>query len=131
MPRMTQAEWNAYEARRSRSATTPGQIGVFNGPGFDAVSDESALHNEIVAYCRGRGWICFHGSMAKRTARNLGEPDMCVVTDGGRVYFVELKTKTGKLSPEQASTIAWLTKLGANCAVVRSMGEFLELVKVK
>lgn len=128
---MTQAEVNAYEARRTRSSTTPGQIGAFNGSGFDAVTDESAFHNEIVAYCNGRGWICFHGSMAHASRRSIGEPDCTIVTDGGRVYFVELKTKTGKLSPEQASTIAWLTKLGANCAVVRSMGEFLELVKVK
>ena len=48
---------------------------------------------------RRRGWIALHGSMAERTGRTLGEPDLVILADGGRVLFVECKSRRGKLSP--------------------------------
>lgn len=94
----------------------------------DAVDDESELHKAILDDCKARGWICFHGSMAHRTHRTKGEPDMVIAGDNGQVFFIEAKSKTGKISAEQAGTILWLTKLGHRSAIVRSMGEYLAAI---
>ena len=70
-----------------------------------------------------------HGSMAERTCRTLGEPDFVILADGGRVLFVECKTKTGKLSPAQAALKFHAEKLGHTVHVVRSLEQFLEVAK--
>jgi len=89
---------------------------------------EAELHEEIFAECRRRGWIALHGSMAERTCRTLGEPDFVILADGGRVLFVECKTRTGKLSPAQAALKFHAEKLGHTVHVVRSLEEFLAVV---
>ena len=88
---------------------------------------EADLHEEIFDECRRRGWIALHGSMAERTCRTLGEPDFVILADGGRVLFVECKSRTGKLSPAQAALKFHAEKLGHTVQVVRSLQEFLEL----
>lgn len=93
-----------------------------------AVSREAELHEEVFAECRRRGWIALHGSMAERTCRTLGEPDFVILADGGRVLFVECKTRTGKLSPAQAALKFHAEKLGHTVHVVRSMEEFFEVL---
>ena len=96
----------------------------------DAVSsgEEAKLHAAIRDYCRQQGWIAFHGAMSKATHRTKGEPDFIIATDRGQVLWVECKTKTGKLSADQVAVMAQLEALGHEYHVVRSMGEFLELV---
>ena len=89
------------------------------------VSTEADLHEEIFSECRRRGWIALHGSMAERTCRTLGEPDFVILADGGRVLFVECKTRTGKLSPAQAALKFHAEKLGHTVHIVRSLEEFL------
>ena len=95
----------------------------------NGVVREADLHEEIFDECRRRGWIALHGSMAERTCRTLGEPDFVILADGGRVLFVECKTKTGKLSPAQAALKFHAEKLGHTVHVVRSLGQFLEVAK--
>ena len=94
----------------------------------NGVVREASLHEEIFDECRRRGWIALHGSMAERTCRTLGEPDFVILADGGRVLFVECKTKTGKLSPTQAALKFHAEKLGHTVHVVRSLEEFLKLL---
>ena len=89
---------------------------------------EAELHEEIFDECRTRGWIALHGSMAERTCRTLGEPDFTILADGGRVLFVECKTRTGKLSPAQAALKFHAEKLGHTIHVVRSLEEFQKLL---
>ncbi len=91
------------------------------------VVKEADLHEEIFAECRRRGWIALHGSMAERTCRTLGEPDFVILADGGRVLFVECKTRTGKLSPAQFALKHHAEKLGHTVQVVRSLDEFLQI----
>ena len=98
-----------------------------SSPGTGGVPRESDLHEEIFAECRRRGWIALHGSMAERTCRTLGEPDFVILADGGRVLFVECKSRNGKLSPAQAALKHHAEKLGHAVHVVRSMKEFLEV----
>jgi len=89
---------------------------------------EASLHEEIFDECRHRGWIALHGSMAERTCRTLGEPDFVILADGGRVLFVECKSRRGKLSPAQAALKHHAEKLGHTVQVVRSLEEFLNLL---
>ena len=92
------------------------------------VPRESDLHEEIFDECRRRGWIALHGSMAERSCRTLGEPDFVILADGGRVLFVECKSRTGKLSPAQAALKHHAEKLGHTVHVVRSLEDFLNLL---
>ena len=94
----------------------------------NGVISEANLHEEIFDACRSRGWIALHGSMAERTCRTLGEPDFTILADGGRVFFVECKSRTGKLSPAQAALKFHAEKLGHTVHVVRSMEDFQNIV---
>jgi hypothetical protein len=89
---------------------------------------ERKLHEEIFDECRRRGWIALHGSMAERTCRTLGEPDFTILADRGRVFFVECKSQTGKLSPAQAALKHHAEKLRHTVHVVRSKAEFLGVI---
>src|SRR5512137_685484 len=89
---------------------------------------ERELHEEIFDECRRRGWVALHGSMAERTCRTLGEPDFVILADGGRVFFVECKSRSGRLSPAQAALKHHAEKLGHTVHVVRSMEDFLQLL---
>ena len=92
------------------------------------VVSEASLHEQIFDACRQRGWIALHGSMAERTCRTLGEPDFTILADGGRVLFVECKSRSGKLSPAQAALKFHAEKLGHTVHVVRSLDEFHKLL---
>ena len=52
-----------------------------------------------------------------------GVPDRIVVLPGGIIWFVELKTDTGRLSPRQQFQLNFLSSLGFNTTVVRGMSE--------
>ena len=89
---------------------------------------EQALHNEILDYCRAKGWLANHGSTAHRTHRTPGEPDFVILMDGGRLLLVECKTKDGKISMEQLSYHAQAKRLGHTVHVIRSFEDFLKLL---
>lgn len=95
----------------------------------DAVEDESQLHEQIMDFCRARGWIYFHGSTAHRAMRTIGEPDFTILADEGRTFFFECKSKAGKLSPQQQAVIAWAEKLGHRVHVVYSIGQFADMIE--
>lgn len=116
---MTLAQFMLYEAlRESRKSAAVGNKGLPR-------ESERDLHSKIFNECRRRGWIALHGSMSERTHRTMGEWDFTILADNGRVFFVECKTSTGKLSAEQAALIAWAKKLGHDVRVVRSIDEFV------
>ena len=102
--------------------TQNGERGTRNGE-----EREASLHEAIFDECRRRCWIALHGSMAERTCRTLGEPDFVILADGGRVFFVECKSRTGKLSPAQFALKHHAETLGHTVHVVRSLEEFLGL----
>ena len=89
---------------------------------------EAELHYAIMDFCRDRGWLFLHGSMAARTHRTLGEPDFVIAANNGRVLFVECKSRVGKLSPVQLAFKVQAERLGHTVHVVRSMEEFLAIV---
>lgn len=90
---------------------------------------EKELHGQIIRECMVRGWLAFHGSMAHRTKRTAGEPDFIILANVGRVLLVECKSKIGKLTIDQAATIAWAEKLGHTIHVVRSIEDFQSVIR--
>jgi Holliday junction resolvase-like predicted endonuclease len=116
---MTQAEYLAYEDRRSSRRRESAQ---------DGVEVESDLHAQIFDYVRSKGWIAFHGSMAERTHRTEGEPDFIILADGGKMIMVECKSRSGKLSNAQQAIAVHAEKLGHRVYMVRSLQEFLGAV---
>jgi hypothetical protein len=97
-------------------------------PGLATVTNERELHSKIFDECRRRGWIAFHGSMAERTHRTEGEPDFIILANRGRTFFIECKTRTGKLSPAQNALWHQSRHLGHSIAIVRSFEDFLAIV---
>lgn len=53
---------------------------------------------------------------------NDGVPDRIVFLPGGGVYFVELKTDTGVVSPKQKVQLKKLHDLGQKTCVVKGLG---------
>lgn len=119
---MTQAQVDAHQRKHGFIGNWPEAVPS------DAYESESALHRDVLAYCRQQGWIVFHGSMAHRTARTVGEMDATICASNGRVFFVEMKARAGKLSTEQLGVKLWMERLGHTVHVVRSLEQFLEIV---
>lgn len=126
MASITTAQYQAMLARTSAArgvAASP--------PAGGGCSVEADLHGDIAEYCRQHGWLAFHGRMDKPSGRTLGEPDFTILAPGGKVFFVEAKTRTGKRSHEQLAVAAMAAQLGHRVEVVRSMADFLGVVKEK
>ncbi len=122
------ASWTIADVERlnaQRIAKATGNV----LPPLIGVEDECELHNQIIRECNRRGWISFHGSMVIRTARTLGEPDFTILADKGRVHFIECKTRTGKLTPEQLGIAIRAEQLGHKVNVVRHIEQFMEAIK--
>jgi len=62
---------------------------------------------------------------------NKGWPDLEIYPGNGRVFFVEFKTKTGRVSSEQKAVFAMLTERGYEIHVIREFEAFLKLIKEK
>ena len=89
---------------------------------------EKDLHQKVKDLCAERGYLPLTGSMAHRTFRQAGEWDFTILADKSRVFFIELKNRTGKLSPDQQAIIKWAEKLGHKVSVCRSIEEVKELI---
>ena len=63
-----------------------------------------------------------HGGVAYKwvSPGHVGVADRIVCLPGGRVWFVELKTATGRLSPLQKIFAADMARMGMRYAVLRS-----------
>lgn len=60
---------------------------------------------------------------------NSGVPDRLVLLPGGRIFFVELKTDTGRLSPLQEFVHGRLRRLGMDVQVLYGRDQVLDFVK--
>src|SRR5262245_45180498 len=114
MPRMTPEQYREFQIRMHGMQETRRTC-------LEGVKHEVDLHNDIMEECQRRGWIAFHGSMAAATHRTLGEPDFQIVADKGRTFYIECKSRTGKLSPAQQAMQANMKHLSHEMHVCRSM----------
>lgn len=76
---------------------------------------EAEIERQLVSYVKSIGGRAFKFV----SPGNIGVPDRIVVLPGGVIWFVELKTSTGRLSPPQERQIAKLTELNANVFVLK------------
>ena len=95
-------------------------------PRAGACDDESVLQAEIRRDVDRSGWTCFWSRMDKKTRNKVGTLDFTIAMDRGRTWWVEAKSKDGKVSEAQAANIAWLRKLGHHVSVVSSMTEYFQ-----
>ena len=72
-----------------------------------------------------------HGGKAYKwvSPGHVGVADRIVLLPGGVVWFVELKSPTGRLSPLQKIFAADMVRMGMNYIVIRSKGEVDELLQ--
>lgn len=95
----------------------------------DAVDLEiEGLHEPIIKWCKDRGAAFIRARSDLPSTIAKGAPDFTIFYQG-RVFLFECKSKTGKVKPEQ---LGWHIQAGNNgfiVHVIRSMSEFLELVK--
>lgn len=60
---------------------------------------------------------------------NDGVPDRLAVLPGGIIYFIELKTDRGRLTPIQRWQQDRLDALGAQVRTIKGMGEAAEFIE--
>ena len=60
---------------------------------------------------------------------NDGMPDRLAVLPGGLIYFVVLKTESGRLTPIQVWQIDRLRQLGCQVRTIRGMDEAAEFIE--
>lgn len=105
------------------------RIGKAGPKPTQAAEREADLHDEILAYCRAKGWPVVHSRMDVPQTSGVGTPDFVIALPRGRTVWIEAKAKGGKLRPEQ---LAWLAALHIHdhpARVVRSFAEFLDVIK--
>jgi hypothetical protein len=88
---------------------------------------EAQLERYFVSACRREGWKAI-----KLLPSEKGVPDRLVLTPGGLVFFVELKTETGRVSPAQREWHRRAAVLGTHVYVVKGRNEvdqWIETVK--
>ena len=98
--------------------------------------DEECAHVAIVDYLGvvAPDLLVFHpangGLRSKAEARRLkamgvlaGIPDLVLVAPGGRVFFVEIKSRRGCLSPAQQAIRMRMIRLGIPCITARSIDD--------
>ncbi len=89
-----------------RRASTPGRTGGQSHFGERGISEKD-FQAQILDLARLAGWKAYHTSDSRRSAK--GFPDLCLVRPPV-VLFAELKSATGRVSPEQ---VTWLEALKA------------------
>jgi hypothetical protein len=93
-------------------------------------ADEMELHEEIILYCRNRGWGFIRANPTKKSHITLGAPDFVILANLGRVHFIECKSATGKLRTEQLGFKIQAEMNGHIVHVVRTFDEFMEIVNL-
>jgi hypothetical protein len=84
----------------------------------------------LVFHPANGGWRSkAEGARLKALGVTPGIPDLCLIAPVGKVFFIECKTASGKLSPDQRKIHEWLTAIGVQCAVCRSVDDALNALR--
>lgn len=131
---MTHRDFQAGAAVRALNPSVP-EIGGYAPQTAVSASDapagrESILHNKIISWCNDQHPMVpyIHSRMDKPSTVGEGVPDFAVFCKG-RAVLVECKARDGKLSEAQRDWAHLAELQGCTVHVVRSFGEFLEVVK--
>ena len=86
---------------------------------------ESKIESDFAKWVRGQGGLFLKLALLGM----MGFPDRTILMPGGRVFFLEFKTPTGRVSPQQDYWIERLRALGFVAEVVRSLDEAVSIVE--
>lgn len=86
---------------------------------------EKTIEARLVREVRQRGGLTYKFISPGST----GVPDRIVIVPGGSVWFMELKTETGRLSKLQLYQMERLRQTGANAVVVYGMEDMLNTLE--
>ena len=75
---------------------------------------ESQVEQKLVRLVKARGGLSYKFT----SPGNIGVPDRIVIKPNGEVWFVELKTETGRLSRMQEYQLNRLREHGCNAVVL-------------
>lgn len=103
-------------------ADTPSAYGVSPGKEIEL------LHEPILKWCLDNRAPFVHARSDKRSGINVGAPDF-IIGWKGKVFWIECKTKTGKMENEQIGFKILLELQGLEYHVIRTMEEFYALMK--
>lgn len=95
-----------------------------------AVERESKLRQQILDYCAAQWptWLVISARTDTQSTIAVGAHD-CTIFAPQKIFCLELKNRTGKLSQEQTVWAFQMGRLGHEVYVIRSMEEFLTIVK--
>lgn len=88
---------------------------------------ESDIEDRLVTQVRQMGGVAYKWV----SPGNSGVPDRIIIMPGGRVWFVELKTDTGRLTSNQKMQLRRLKAREVNTFVLRGMSglnEFMNMI---
>ena len=80
---------------------------------------ESSIERYLRQEVKKRGGLCYKFV----SPGNPGVPDRLIITPGGRIVFVELKTETGRLSKIQGWQIGEMRKRKAEVVMLKGIAE--------
>jgi Holliday junction resolvase len=89
------------------------------------MATEQAIQTDIKAYLEWKGWFTFKIHQQGKYCYK-GISDLIAVKDGVTIY-VEVKTPTGKLRPEQLKFMEDIENHGARYIVARSIDDVKEV----
>jgi VRR-NUC domain len=118
----TQADLIAMEARLARGRKP------VETPEAGGCDRESKLHEQTVQELRRRRVYFVHSRMDRPSTNNVGTPDFIVAMPNGKTLWLELKTATGKLSPEQQTAQHLLKTACHEHHIVRSYKQLLDVL---
>ena len=99
----------------------------------DAAEKEiEEIHYPILAWCKNQVPFvpCVHARTDQVSTIAEGVPDF-IVAYRGKVFWIECKTRTGKLSPKQLGWQMALEAQGASYHLIRSFQDFLDIINGK
>lgn len=78
---------------------------------------EKEIEHKLKEWVEARGGKCFKWS----SPSNRGVADRIVIFPGGRVFFVEVKTKVGRPTKLQEKFNREMTQMGCHSYIIRGM----------
>lgn len=85
---------------------------------------EKTVERHLVEGVKKLGGLCYKFT----SPGNPGVPDRIIITDTGRVIFVELKSDTGRLRKLQEYTIGQMMQRKADVRVIKGLDAVKELL---
>lgn len=86
------------------------------------------LHGPIMQWCHDNGVAYSHANPTKRSRMTPGCPDFGIVWKGSTLWL-ECKSATGELRPDQSAWIKQAKDQGVQVSIVTSMQQFYELIR--